>query len=119
MRHTFFILGASCHQGGIHRADEMPGTWGFLPQTLRALERRKLIIFHGGQYSHQRIEMTEFGKELWREVFKRLTRYYYGDIFDEALEAVFAFKYWGTPPPQKKPARCFSDDEFSLFSLDG
>ena len=114
MRRAFFVIGASCHQGGIYRAREMPGTWSFLPQTLHALERRHLIIFHGGQYSNQCIEMTEFGKELWREVFKRFTRYYYGDALDVVLSAVFAFESWGKPPPKKKPEH----DVLSLFSLE-
>lgn len=117
MKRTFFALGASCHQGGIHRVMDMPRSYGFLPQTLWALERRKLIIFHGGRYSMQRIEMTEFGKELWMELFKWFMCFYYGDALDVVLESVFSFESWGKPPPKKEESVLFDDSEFSLLSV--
>jgi hypothetical protein len=89
MRCAFFSIGASCHQGGIHKAIDMAGKNSYLPGTLKALERRRLIVYHGGQYSNQLIEMTAFGKDLWRAIFSNLL---FSRDVSAVVDAAFRFR---------------------------
>jgi len=89
MRRAFFFIGVSCHQGGIHKAIDMAGKHSYLPGTLKALERRRLIVYHGGQYSNQLIEMTAFGKDLWRAIFSNLL---FSRDVSAVVDAAFRFR---------------------------
>lgn len=92
MRRTFFFLGVGCYQGGIHRMWDMPGRRSFLLGTIKALARRRLIIYHGGEYTNQRVEMTAFGKDLWRAIFYEMS---YTKNLDTIVQEASDFPRWG------------------------
>jgi len=119
MRKTFFVLGATCHLGGVHSVSSMPGTYGFNLQTLQALERRQLIILHRQAPSWQRrVEMTEFGKELWRAVFHQFAKWYHGNALYHALRSAFAFEHWGERPKPKRRTETSRKSSFSLSEFE-
>ena len=91
MRRTFFFIGVGCHQGGIHRMWDMPGRRSFLLGTIQALARRRLIVYHGGVYSNQHIEMTAFGKDLWRAIFSEMA---WSQNLDDLVQEVYNFSRW-------------------------